>query len=63
MSSVAPDDSSYHEGSARLRNRIAHGCASVDVERLWQELPDGLHTLELFVAAITKRVEDEAEPT
>ncbi len=29
-------------GAAQLRNRIAHGYASVDVERLWNELPLGI---------------------
>ena len=37
--------------SARLRNRIAHGYASVDHEKLWQELPGGLDALEAFIAA------------
>ena len=33
---------------ARVRNRIAHGYASVDHTRLWHELPDGLDALEAF---------------
>ena len=45
------------EGMARLRNRIAHGYASVEVERLWQELPDGLAVLDRFVVAIARLVE------
>jgi uncharacterized protein YutE (UPF0331/DUF86 family) len=45
------------EGTARFRNRLAHGYASVDVERLWAELPDGIATLERFVAAIARFVQ------
>lgn len=37
---------------AAVRNRIAHGYASVDVRRLWAEVPAGLATLEAFAAAI-----------
>jgi uncharacterized protein YutE (UPF0331/DUF86 family) len=48
------------EGCARLRNRIAHGYASVDVERLWEELPAGLSALESFVEAVARLVEDRA---
>jgi uncharacterized protein YutE (UPF0331/DUF86 family) len=29
-------------GAAQLRNRIAHGYASLDAERLWKELPAGM---------------------
>ena len=35
-----------------VRNRLAHGYGSVDVERLWQELPTGLDALDRFAAAI-----------
>lgn len=38
--------------AAGLRNRIAHGYASVDLERLWAEIPDGLDALERFAAKI-----------
>jgi len=37
---------------AALRNRIAHGYAAVDLERLWSEIPAGLQTLEDYGAAI-----------
>lgn len=37
---------------ARVRNRIAHGYASVDHQRLWQELPDGLEALDDYARAI-----------
>ena len=39
-------------GSAQLRNRIAHGYASLDVGRLWTELPSGVASFEAFAAAI-----------
>jgi uncharacterized protein YutE (UPF0331/DUF86 family) len=38
--------------AAAMRNRIAHGYASVDHERLWGELPDGLRALDAFAAAV-----------
>ena len=39
---------------AAVRNRIAHGYASVDPGRLWGELPAGLEALDQFVEAIAK---------
>lgn len=39
---------------ARLRNRIAHGYASVELERFWLELPQGLDALDAFAAAMTR---------
>jgi uncharacterized protein YutE (UPF0331/DUF86 family) len=39
-------------GTAQLRNRIAHGYASIDVARLWSELPAGVASFEAFAAAI-----------
>lgn len=35
-------------GIARVRNRIAHGHASVDHARMWSELPSGLDALDPF---------------
>ena len=43
---------------ARVRNRIAHGYASVDQARLWTELPDGLRDLDAFAAAIASWLPD-----
>jgi uncharacterized protein YutE (UPF0331/DUF86 family)/predicted nucleotidyltransferase len=37
---------------AALRNRLAHGYASVDVDRLYGELPVGIDALEKFAACI-----------
>ena len=40
--------------AAGLRNRIAHGYASLDIPRLWAELPAGLDALERYAEAIAK---------
>lgn len=40
-------------GAAQLRNRIAHGYASLDVERLWTELPSGIASFEAFAASVS----------
>jgi uncharacterized protein YutE (UPF0331/DUF86 family) len=42
---------------ARLRNRIAHGYATVELERFWLELPAGLDALEAFAAALAARLD------
>jgi uncharacterized protein YutE (UPF0331/DUF86 family) len=39
-------------GMAGLRNRIAHGYASVDPARLWAEIPSGLTALDEFATAV-----------
>lgn len=41
---------------AGLRNRLAHGYASVDPARLWAEIPAGLTALDDFSSAIAKMV-------
>ena len=41
-------------GVAAVRNRIAHGYASLDPGRLWSELPAGLDALDHFVEAIAR---------
>jgi uncharacterized protein YutE (UPF0331/DUF86 family) len=48
-------------GMAALRNRLAHGYASVDHERLWNELPSGLLALDRFCEAIAKFMEKAVE--
>jgi uncharacterized protein YutE (UPF0331/DUF86 family) len=40
-------------GAAQLRNRIAHGYASIDVERLWNELPSGVAAFEELARAVS----------
>lgn len=37
---------------AALRSRLAHGYASVDVDRLYGELPAGIEALEQFASCI-----------
>ena len=37
---------------ASLRNRIAHGYGSVDVERIWREAPAGVTAMKAYAAAI-----------
>lgn len=38
--------------TVRLRNRIAHGYATLDLERIFNELPAGLTHLEQFAEAM-----------
>lgn len=39
---------------AALRNRLAHGYGSVDMDRIWEELPGGLTALGSFSSAIAR---------
>lgn len=43
---------------AGLRNRIAHGYASVDPARLWAEIPAGLSALNEYATAVATLVSD-----
>lgn len=57
QNSVIDTDLATQMASATgLRNRIAHGYASVDVERLWHELPTGLASLEQFAQKVARFV-------
>jgi uncharacterized protein YutE (UPF0331/DUF86 family) len=47
---------------AHLRNRIAHGYASIDVERLWTELPAGIAALTAYAAAIAVFIQAALPP-
>jgi uncharacterized protein YutE (UPF0331/DUF86 family) len=40
--------------AAALRDRIAHGYASVDLPRLWAEIPAGLSALDSYVTAVAE---------
>jgi uncharacterized protein YutE (UPF0331/DUF86 family) len=44
-------------GATHLRNRIAHGYATVDVERLWRDVPTGVAAFEAFAAAIARHLQ------
>lgn len=48
------DPALAHELAAavQLRNRIAHGYASLDVDRLWAELPNGMRCFSAFASEI-----------
>jgi uncharacterized protein YutE (UPF0331/DUF86 family) len=39
--------------AAQLRNRIAHGYASIDAERLWVELPSGMASFGAFATSVS----------
>lgn len=41
-------------GATHLRNRIAHGYASMDVDRLWADVPIGVAAFESFAAAVAR---------
>jgi uncharacterized protein YutE (UPF0331/DUF86 family) len=53
---IDPTLASDMAAAAGLRNRIAHGYASLDVTRLWNEMPAGLDALERYAAAIARFV-------
>jgi uncharacterized protein YutE (UPF0331/DUF86 family) len=46
---------------ATLRNRLAHGYATVDVDRIWAEVPAGLAALDAFATAIATWVDASAK--
>jgi uncharacterized protein YutE (UPF0331/DUF86 family) len=51
---VIPAELATSLGSAtQLRNRIAHGYASMDAARLWTELPAGIAAFSEFAAAVS----------
>jgi uncharacterized protein YutE (UPF0331/DUF86 family) len=54
---VDADTARALSGMSALRNRLAHGYASVDHDRLWKELPAGLDALDRFVAAVAAMLE------
>jgi uncharacterized protein YutE (UPF0331/DUF86 family) len=41
-------------GASQLRNRIAHGYASLEAKRLWSELPSGIASFDAFVSAVSR---------
>lgn len=46
---------------AAVRNRIAHGYATVDLERLYREIPSGVDTLERFGHAVAQFADTDAK--
>ena len=57
---LVPELAARLSAAASMRNRIAHGYAAVDHERLWRELPDGLQALDLFASAVAAWLPDPA---
>ncbi len=43
-------------GAAGLRNLLAHAYATLDVDRFWAELPNGLDALDGFAQAVARYV-------
>ena len=57
---LTPEHARELAAVASVRNRIAHGYASVDPGRLWAELPAGLDALDRYVEAIARFADDES---
>lgn len=49
---ISPALAQAMTSATSLRNRLAHGYAAVDVQRLWSELPAGLDALDEFARSI-----------
>ena len=47
---------------ASLRNRVAHGYASVDAARIWREAPEGVETMRQYAAAIAAWIDPPGPP-
>jgi uncharacterized protein YutE (UPF0331/DUF86 family) len=54
---IDEDLASRLAGVAALRNRVAHGYATVDVERIWREAPEGIASLREYAAAIARFIQ------
>jgi uncharacterized protein YutE (UPF0331/DUF86 family) len=57
---VTPEHARELAAVAAVRNRIAHGYASIDPGRLWAELPAGLDALDRYVEAIAQLADGES---
>lgn len=57
---LTPEHARELAAVASVRNRIAHGYASIDPGRLWAELPAGLGALDKYVEAIARLADDES---
>jgi len=57
---VIDEDTSRRLGAmVALRNRIAHGYASVDFERIWNELPGGFEALTGFASSVVRHLDSK----
>lgn len=59
---IQPELARHMGAAAALRNRIAHGYASVDLARLWAELPAGLDAIDLYLRDIARFLERYTDP-
>ncbi len=57
---IEPSLAAELAGMAALRNRIAHGYATVDAQRVWNEIPAGLVAIDSFTAAISRHLGAES---
>jgi hypothetical protein len=55
---VSPDVAASLARMAALRNRLAHGYASVEMSRIWHELPTGFAALETFAGSVASHLGD-----
>lgn len=53
---IAPHLADEMRAVARVRNRIAHGYASIDHRRLYAEIPAGLTTLRAFLTLVAAQL-------
>jgi uncharacterized protein YutE (UPF0331/DUF86 family) len=51
---LTPEHARELAAVASVRSRIAHGYASIDPGRLWDELPAGLDALDTYVEVIAR---------
>jgi uncharacterized protein YutE (UPF0331/DUF86 family) len=51
---LSPELAAKMGTTVRLRNRLAHGYSTLDAERLWAELPEGLAVLTEFGATVSR---------
>jgi uncharacterized protein YutE (UPF0331/DUF86 family) len=56
---ISPELAASLGAAAQLRNRIAHGYASLDAERLWSELPRGVAAFAEFAKAVVSFLEGQ----
>lgn len=57
---IDPATAAALAGAAQLRNRIAHGYASVDLDRIWAELPTGIETFASYAASVARHINPAA---
>jgi len=57
---LTPEHARELAAVASVRNRIAHGYASIDPGRWWAELPAGLDMLDRYVEVIARLAGDDS---